>query len=960
MIINIDNQDENNQNELFENWFEIITGFPSFRWQRRLFASFLDGDIPAMLDLPTGLGKTSVMVIWLLARAFNPSLPRRLVYVVDRRVVVDQATKAAEILRIALEEKVELAGLRIRLGLTNTQLPVSTLRGKFVDNREWLADPAVPAIIVGTIDMIGSRLLFEGYGVSRSMRRYHAGFLGADTLCVLDEAHLCPSFEALVNDITNNSIFMPHGEELRQLIPCFYYLPLSATGRKENEKAFRLVQEDYQDSEVAKRLSANKNLVIDALDEGGTLSSRLADHAWENRGTNNRVLVYCDRREDAKKVATELDVRMKREKLTCPINLLVGARRVLERQKLAGWLEQNGFLAGSFQKRKTPVFLIATSAGEVGIDLDADHMICDLVAFERMVQRLGRVNRRGERNSKIVVVTLEPKKSKLDRPPKPLEQKSIEPEAPVAPERTADKSIKEAYKAKKKDFESELKAYNEGKKSYSQKLETYCKKREEYNLAWSLYRIFKARKLILDSLNGNANPGAIVKLKERAATSKRLEILLRHATSSEPLRPDLTRALVDAWSMTSLEAHTGRPEIEPWLRGWIDKDAPETTVAWRHFLPWREREIQPNPTDANAFFEAAPIHLSETLDAPTSEITEVLIKRATALLKNKDYETVLGRKSPAALVFNRSGKLQQAFTVGSLAEIDKSKLKQLLQGKQIVISRALGGLNGDGLLDGSADSKLNTLDNGWLDTDLQETIGYRIRLNDSTDSNAGGWRVIHTYQLSDSEDEENPLNLVVQAFRGTTASRQGDPAVSRYEQSLTDHHEWAGKEAETIARALGLSNEYSNMLIAAVRGHDLGKNRELWQNAMNAPTTGRPYAKTKGGGNFRLLSGYRHEFGSLGDIQYDEAINQLAEELKELALHCIASHHGYACPVIPPIDPSAPPSVLAARAQEAALRFANLQRRWGPWGLAWWEAVFRAADHRASRKLDEQLKTEGK
>lgn len=949
MIINIDNQDEINQNELFENWFEVITGFPSFRWQRRLFTSFLEGDIPAMLDLPTGLGKTSVMVIWLLARAFNPSLSRRLVYVVDRRVVVDQATKAAEVLRIALEEKVELADLRIRLGLANTQLPVSTLRGKFADNREWLADPAVPAIIVGTIDMIGSRLLFEGYGVSRGMRRYQAGFLGADTLCVLDEAHLCPPFEALVSDITNNSTFMPHGEELRRLIPSFHYLPLSATGRKENEKAFRLVQEDYQDSEVAKRLSANKNLVIDELDEGGTLSSRLAEHAWENRGTNNRVLIYCDRREDVKKVVTELDDRMKREKLTCPMNLLVGARRVLERQKLAGWLEQNGFLAGSCEKRETPVFLIATSAGEVGIDLDADHMVCDLVAFERMVQRLGRVNRRGACNSKIVVVALEPKKPKLDRPPKPLEQKSIEPEAPVAPGRTADKSIKEAHKTKKKTFESELKTYKESKKSYSQKLETYWKKREEYYLAWNSYRAFKAHKLILDSLHGNATPGAIVKLKEKAATSKRLEILLRHATSSEPLRPALTRALVDAWSMTSLEAHTGRPEIEPWLRGWIDKDKPETTVAWRHFLPWREGDAQPDPTDANAFFEAAPVHLSETLDAPTSEVTDILIKRATALLKNKDYETVLGHKSPAALVFNRSGKLQQAFTVDSLAEIDKSKLQPFLQGKQIVISRTLGGLNDDGLLDSSADSNPDTIDNGWPDTDLQENIGYRIRVNDSVDNNASGWRVIHTFQLNNREDEENPLNYIVQAFRGVTAPRQGDPAVSRYEQSLTDHHEWAGKEAETIAQALGLSDEYSNMLITAVRGHDLGKNRELWQNAMNAPTTGRPYAKTKGGGNSRLLGGYRHEFGSLGDIQNDEAINQLAEELKELALHCIASHHGYACPVIPPIDPSVPPSVIAARAEGAALRFANLQRRWGPWGLAWWEAVFRAADHRASR-----------
>ena len=58
-----------------------------------------------------------------------------------------------------------------------------------------------------------------------------------------------------------------------------------------------------------------------------------------------------------------------------------------------------------------PAFLIATSAGEVGVDLDADHMVCDLVAWERMVQRLGRVNRRGDGDANVVLV--------VERDPKP-------------------------------------------------------------------------------------------------------------------------------------------------------------------------------------------------------------------------------------------------------------------------------------------------------------------------------------------------------------------------------------------------------------------------------------------------------------------------------------------------------------------------------------------------------------
>jgi CRISPR-associated endonuclease/helicase Cas3 len=46
----------------------------------------------------------------------------------------------------------------------------------------------------------------------------------------------------------------------------------------------------------------------------------------------------------------------------------------------------------------------------------------------------------------------------------------------------------------------------------------------------------------------------------------------------------------------------------------------------------------------------------------------------------------------------------------------------------------------------------------------------------------------------------------------------------------------------------------------------------------------------------------------------------------------------------------APPSALEERARDVALRFARLQKRWGPWGLAWWEALLRAADQQASRE----------
>jgi CRISPR-associated endonuclease/helicase Cas3 len=120
------------------------------------------------------------MALWLAALAVGAKLPRRLIYVVDRRTVVDQATLEADKLASALGEakpdNPTIKKLPCGLGLEKRQrMPVSTLRGQHLDNRLWLENPAAPAIIVGTVDMIGSRLLFEGYRVGPRMRRYMPG-----------------------------------------------------------------------------------------------------------------------------------------------------------------------------------------------------------------------------------------------------------------------------------------------------------------------------------------------------------------------------------------------------------------------------------------------------------------------------------------------------------------------------------------------------------------------------------------------------------------------------------------------------------------------------------------------------------------------------------------------------------------------------------------------------------------
>jgi CRISPR-associated endonuclease/helicase Cas3 len=102
-----------------------------------------------------------------------------------------------------------------------------------------------------------------------------------------------------------------------------------------------------------------------------------------------------------------------------------------------------------------------------------------------------------------------------------------------------------------------------------------------------------------------------------------------------------------------------------------------------------------------------------------------------------------------------------------------------------------------------------------------------------------------------------------------------------------------------------------------------------------------------------MLGGYRHEFGSLPYLESDAEFRALPPELQDLASHLVAAHHGGARPLIATSGcEDAPPSALEGRAREVALRFARLQKRWGPWGLAWWESLLRAADQQASSEND--------
>jgi CRISPR-associated endonuclease/helicase Cas3 len=192
---------------------------------------------------------------------------------------------------------------------------------------------------------------------------------------------------------------------------------------------------------------------------------------------------------------------------------------------------------------------------------------------------------------------------------------------------------------------------------------------------------------------------------------------------------------------------------------------------------------------------------------------------------------------------------------------------------------------------------------------------------------------------------------VIEEFKAEVQSEESR-ALSSREQTLSDHRQVTRNIAHRIGKAVGLPSDYVEVLGLAARLHDEGKDLWRWQRAFNAPR-GAVYAKTKGPANLKLLDGYRHEFGSLIKIEDDAEFQRLPSDLQDFLLHLVAAHHGNARPLIS--RRNAEGGVLApeARALQVALRFERLQRRWGPWGLAWWESLLRAADQEASRQNDE-------
>jgi CRISPR-associated endonuclease/helicase Cas3 len=785
-------------------------GYPPYQWQVDLYHEWRQNKFRP-IAIPTGLGKTSVMLVWLLALASQAAeapasirLPRRFVYVVDRRTVVDQSTDVAEGLLLWLDANPKHpVTLALQSLSSDTHLhawkpiTISTLRGERADNGDWKRDPARPAIIIGTVYKIGSRLLFWGDGDGRTRRSMHAGLLGQDVLLVHDEAHLSPAFGQLIRQVRRIQ------QEHPQLKP-FQCVELTATPSSEDVEALRLPEADRSNPVARQRLCADKSLNLRELDQDAKPADKRAvivEQALSYADQCKTVIVYVTSPNDASSIARALQQSVK----LCETRLLTGTLRGHERDALTQSRLFRKFL------RKIPVdqtaYLISTSAGEVGVDMDADAAIFDLCRLDSFIQRAGRVNRSGgdERTATITLIYAASDFTKF--------KKGSPPE------------IDDPRRLKTLELLQKLPRKGDG---------------------------------------FDVSPQALGRLIDHAE--------YRKASAPLPRMRPLESYLLDTWAITEPKPRVG-PEVSPWLRGITNYDPPQTTLVWRNIpdfsgdndnkasarwlsaLPIRAAERATLRNDrAQKLLEVLGSRLDSTATAmPIAVITQrtgIVLLPLDKLPNNLAEATVIlpicwGGLSPMGI--------PDASSRSPVADVaDQPGVRE--RWALICTDTGWSATRGEQSVELRADSFDHAVKELEDNRDLR-TVWMDLRRGDSSDS---------------ADISSAQLYLIKRRPALPSDGEAGAQAVKT--QLLGIHLDLVAKSAHAIAQALGLDAALRDKLTAAGAAHDRGKARPWWQQAAGN-FTDEVLAKCYGRhAQWRRLRGYRHEFGSLLDL-LDEGLD---------------------------------------------------------------------------------------
>lgn len=393
----------------FDAYFIACHGVKPFGWQHELASRVLEQGWPEVLDLPTAAGKTAVIDVALFALAAQARLPpaertapRRTALVVDRRVVVDGAYTRAEKIRTALSAAHGGILQRVRDALLSyggeQALQTALLRGGIWRDEAWARTPLQPALLVSTVDQIGSRLLHRGYGLSPSARPIHAGLLANDTLIILDEAHLSRPFEDTLTYITR---YRKWAEE--PLSAPFAVMRMSATHAGDRHDAFPPSPECvFGDACLKKRLESPKLVrCVKTKDKKDTsFVAACVSHACAFAAPGATVAVVVNRVLSARAIfeALRKQTETAEKPLVAEIVLLTGRSRPVARDAL---LETHAprLMAGRTRPEaasQKPLIVVATQCVEAGADFDFDALVTECCPLDSLRQRLGRLNRIGD------------------------------------------------------------------------------------------------------------------------------------------------------------------------------------------------------------------------------------------------------------------------------------------------------------------------------------------------------------------------------------------------------------------------------------------------------------------------------------------------------------------------------------------------------------------------------------
>jgi CRISPR-associated endonuclease/helicase Cas3 len=786
-------------------------------------------------------------------------------------------------------------------------LAISTLRGQFADNGEWRNDPTRPAVIVGTVDMIGSRLLFAGYGRGFKSRPLHAGFLGQDVLLVHDEAHLEPAFQELITAVES--------EQQRRGEFCgFRVMALTATGRDDAGR-FQLTDADHNHGEVCKRIKARKGITFWPIDDEKEMVGRVVQSATKYKDSGQAVIVFLRRLEHVEKVTEEL------RKAKLAVQTLTGTLRGLERDALA---KDDPIFARFMVKppitpKPTPkpgtVYLVCTSAGEVGLDISADHLVCDLTPFDSMVQRLGRVNRLGVGDAQIDVVHTAPANG------------SGTTDVNSFATSVADDIEKTRVKSESTDPNDAV-SNNE--------LKTQAKPESPFDQACMKTLSLLQKLPKREDQRHDASPAALRDLP----SSDRLA-----AFTPLPTILPASDILFDVWALTSVrQKMPGRPPVADWLHGVAEWEPSETHVAWREEVGYITGQLLETyiPED---LLEDYPLKPHELLRDTTDRVFKHMEKLAVQHADSPVW--VMADDEPVLVT-----------TMGKLV----AGGKPLLNSRTVLLPPEVGGWKG-GMLNGNAafdNTQRQSYDISDRWQDPTNTL-QRSRIWDDEEQ-PRGMRLVRTIDTHPDADEEQEQENQTSSrrywlwyVRPRSADDDGSRAATR-RQELKLHLELAERFAREIVAKLRLSEPEASAVALAARCHDIGKDRAVWQQSIRNQDYPRQVL-AKSGGKIRPVDfgSFRHEFGSLLDVMSLPEFLEKKPDVQDLVLHMIAAHHGRARPHFPAdeaFDPKHTDETAAEMAREVPRRFARLQRKYGRWGLAYLESLVRAADALASQADD--------